>query len=587
MLPPNLAWVISLMSSQTEQIKAKLSIVDVVGSYLKLEKVGNNFKARCPFHNEKTPSFYVSPTRDSWHCFGCNRGGDIFSFVQEIEGLDFMGALESLARRAGIELKPLDPKIKTESERAHAVMEEAVKFYHTNLLQSDLAKDYVKQRGLNESTVRTFRLGYAPTDWSALYDYLGHKGFTDDEIEKTGLIIKTANAVRHAGGRYFDRFRGRVMFPINDPAGRPIGFSGRLVVASPGRDEAKYINTPQTPLYDKSRALFGFDLAKQAIRQHNACVLVEGQMDLVMSRQVGVQNVVAVSGTALTLNHLNLIKRLSENLIMAFDGDTAGIKAARRGIDLALSLGLEVKIALLPDGLDPADLAKTAGQAWSQAVAGATNVIDFYLAALARSQSDQRTLNRRVVQEVLPYVARLENSIDQANFVSKIATFVGTTEEPIWVELKKIQANLSLAVETPVANIEFAVEEVSRREKLDRQVLGLWWWLESQAKPELTALVAKITTVVGEKKEELTQPFATDRDTLILEAELTYDGVANLERTIFDLLNEWQIANLRDELTLLLKRIKLAETAGQETELTELLKTHQMLNEKLNNLKNN
>lgn len=590
------------MSSQTEQIKAKLGIAEVVGAYIKLEKAGSNFKARCPFHNEKTASFFVSPARDSYHCFGCNRGGDIFSFVQEIEGLDFIGSLEVLAAKAGVELKPIDIKLKTANERLYAILEEATKFYHTNLLQSEEAKKYLKNRQLSEDTVRRFRIGFAKTEWSTLLAHLISKGFKEADLEKTGLIIPSNQSIRHAGGRYYDRFRGRVMFPLGDISGRTIGFSGRILVnpstalgAAAERQEAKYINSPQTALYDKSRVLYGYDKAKAEIRAKDQCVLVEGQMDLVSSYQAGVLNTVAVSGTALTAYHLGLIKRLTDNLIMAFDGDTAGISAARRGINIALGLGMEVKIALLPDGLDPADLVVQDPASWLKAIAEATNVIDFYLAALARKNYDSRTLNKKISAEVLPYVARLSNVIDQAKFVSTIAAFVGTREEPIWDELKKIRlepSDLEVEFSASLPNPNQAGEgepvKLSRLEMIERKIFSLLFWLKTKDQPVLpmTDLAAKLEKVVGnERFARQSADYESHQSELILEAELSYDGNEFLANEAEELLANLKEEFLQLELNELLTKIKQADAGGGAIDSAIYLKRCQEITKEINNLK--
>jgi len=580
------------MSSQTEQIKAKIGIAEVVGSYIKLEKAGSNFKARCPFHNEKSASFFVSPARDNYHCFGCNRGGDIFSFVQEIEGLDFFGALEVLAAKAGVELKPVDIKLKTENERLYAILEEATKFYHTNLLQSVEAKDYLKKRQLSEDTVRRFRIGFAKADWSTLLNHLTSKGFKEEDIEKTGLIIPSNQSIRHAGGRYYDRFRGRVMFPLCDVSGRTIGFSGRIVITT-DREEAKYINSPQTALYDKSRVLYGYDKAKAEIRNKDLCVLVEGQMDLVSSHQVGVLNTVAVSGTALTAYHLGLIKRLTDNLIMAFDGDTAGISAARRGINIALSLGMEVKIALLPDGQDPADLVAQNTESWIKAIAEATNVIDFYLAALARKNYDSRTLNKKISEEVLPYVARLSNVIDQARFVSKIASFVGTGEAPVWDELKKIRLEPSdLDIELNISSSSDNISEFikfSRLEMIERKLFSLLFWLQTKDNPSLLAseLLVKLKEVVNpERFARQNALYESHKGELILEAELSYEGDEFLVSEVGELLANLKEEFLRLELSELLRKIKNSEAGGgEEIDAVIYLKRCQEITKEINDLK--
>lgn len=580
------------MSSQTEQIKAKLGIAEVIGSYIKLEKAGSNFKARCPFHNEKSASFFVSPARDNYHCFGCNRGGDIFSFVQEIEGLDFVGSLEVLAARAGVELKPIDIKLKTENERLYAILEEATKFYHTNLLQSEEAKSYLKKRQLTEDSVRRFRIGFAKPEWSTLLTHLINRGFKEEDIEKTGLIIPSNQSIRHSGGRYYDRFRGRVMFPLCDISGRTIGFSGRIVITS-DREEAKYINSPQTALYDKSRVLYGYDKAKTDIRTKDLCVLVEGQMDLVSSHQAGVLNSVAVSGTALTAYHLGLIKRLTDNLVMAFDGDTAGISAARRGINIALGLGMEVKIALLPDGLDPADLVSQSSEAWIKAIAEATNVIDFYLGVLARKNYDSRTLNKKISEEVLPYVARLSNIIDQAGFVSKIASFVGTREEPVWDELKKItldpvEAGLSGVTSTALNNDTEEAVRSSRLKMIERKIFSLLFWLETKDKQNFSVeqLSAKLSAIFGpEEYESQNSNYENIKSELVLEAELSYEGNEFVTAEAEELLSNLKEEFLRLELADLVKKIKNAEVGGGEIDSVIYLKRCQEITKEINDLK--
>lgn len=569
------------MSSQTEQIKAKLSIAEVVGSYIKLEKAGGNFKARCPFHNEKTPSFYVSPARDSWHCFGCNKGGDIFSFVEEIEGLDFLGALETLAARAGIELKPVDQKLRSENDRLYAVLEEATKYYHTNLLQSAEAKQYLKDRKITEETVRSFRLGFARPDWNGLYDNLKRKGFSDGEMEKAGLIIASSQSIRHSGGRYYDRFRGRIMFPLGDQSGRIVGFSGRIIIATGDREEAKYINTPQTALYDKSRILFGYDKAKAEIRRQDFCILVEGQMDLISSHQAGVKNAVAVSGTALTAQHLNLIKRLTDNLVMSFDGDLAGINAARRGVILALNLDLEVKIALLPDGLDPADLVAQTADSWPTAIAGAVHIVDFCLGALGRQTLDKRALVQKLTQEVLPFVAAVPNSIRQAEFVGKVASFARVNETAVWEELKKIAREPAFEAGRPLAVAPApAVSVNSRRQTIERQLFGL---LFSELGGPTAKLKEGLEKAVGATKlAGLIALYEPEKDRLMLEAELTYAGNEFLDSEVDDLLVNLKDELLREELAGVLRT--LAAAPGDIAEAT-LLKRAQEIGREREQLK--
>ena len=354
------------MADTVQQIKDRLSIVDVVSQYVKLQRAGASLRARCPFHAERTPSFHVSPERGTYHCFGCNVGGDIFSFVEAIEGLDFKGALKVLAERAGVELvyERGGKEKKDERERLFELLEAATIFYTSRL--NDAAKKYLKERGMTDATIQTFRLGLAGDSWSEASEYLRTKKFTDKEILEAGVAKNPAGqqAAYGAGNersRLLDKFRNRIMFPIADSAGRVVGFSGRIFGEAASPDAPKYLNSPETPLFHKSRVLYGFDKAKVAIRKLNCAVLVEGQMDLLASHQAGWANTVAVSGTAFTPEHAALVKRMTENLVLALDADEAGIKAAGRAARTALQGGLNVKVARLPTGLDPADLIQSAG----------------------------------------------------------------------------------------------------------------------------------------------------------------------------------------------------------------------------------
>ncbi|OGZ34602.1 MAG: DNA primase, partial [Candidatus Portnoybacteria bacterium RBG_13_41_18] len=335
-------------SSPIDEIKSRIDILELVGSYITLAKAGRNWRARCPFHNERTPSFVVSPERQIWHCFGCGAGGDIFGFVKQIEGVEFGDALRILARRAGVVLKRQDPAIQTQRKRLYEVCELAAKFYEKQIESKIGQKAFqylIKERGLKKETIKNWRLGWAPDDWNTLSDFLRQRGFLEQEIFDSGLIIKKDPST---GSGYnvrdnYDRFRSRIMFPIFDIQGQVVGFAGRIF----GKEDlnvGKYINTPQTILYDKSRLLYGLNFGKLDIRQSNACVFVEGNLDVIMSQQAGIKNTVASSGTALTIAHLQIIRRYAENLIFSFDTDAAGDNATLRSIELALENDFNIKI---------------------------------------------------------------------------------------------------------------------------------------------------------------------------------------------------------------------------------------------------
>lgn len=425
------------MSSSTEQIKDKLSIVDVVSSYIKVEKAGINWKAKCPFHNEKTPSFFISPARQSFYCFGCGEKGDIFSFVEKFEGLDFKGALKTLADRAGVKLEKFRKEDALEADRENEeknklfeIMEEAALFYEKELKENKIALDYLKKRGLHETSIKKWRLGFAQDEWRSLHDYLIQKGFSKENMLGAGLIKRTENENKH-----YDTFRNRVMFPISNDAGKVIAFSGRAMKED--EKTPKYLNSPETKLFYKSEVLYGFNIAKSYIRKLDYAVLVEGQMDLIMSHQAGVLNTVASSGTALTELHLKKIQKLSNRVIIAYDSDEAGEKAGRRAAELALSLGMETKTASLKEGEDPASVIKDDPKVWKEALRESAHFVDFALAR-ALGKYEGRALTKEILKNVLPFIALLKSDIEKSQFVKKVAMKMRVAEDAVWNDLNKI-----------------------------------------------------------------------------------------------------------------------------------------------------
>lgn len=533
------------MTSPAQEIKERLSINDVVSSYIKLEKAGGNYKARCPFHNEKTPSFVVSPARGTFHCFGCNKGGDIFTFVEEIEGVDFREALEKLAQRAGVILKAVDPKEQSRLKALYDCMELATRFFEYVGKRNTEVAGYLYGRGLTDESIEKWRIGYAPADWRKLVTFLREKKMNDEVIERVGLAIKGDKGL-------YDRFRGRIMFPIFDAQGRVVAFSGRIYPENE-KDMAKYVNSPETPLYNKSRILYGYDKAKVSIMREDACVLVEGQVDLVMAHQVGTANTVAVSGTALTAEHLGLIKRFTDSLIMSFDGDSAGLAAAKRGVMTALALGMDVKIARLPDGQDPADVIAKDPQAWEQALAGATHIIPFYLDYLVRRNLPSRELIKEVSKEVLPFVAEIANRIDQEQFIKDIARALGVTEESVREELAKVVVTEDRAAVLP----NNTVEQV--KDSLREKIFGIVLWQESLPAPlaSLAQVFKEYTRITGEEmKERLTALDEPRRQDLILQAEVYYAGHERLAIELEELLLSLEDEELKRSLDVSFMELK-------------------------------
>ena len=538
------------MSSTVEQIKSRLDITDVVQSYVKLQKAGANFKANCPFHNEKTPSFFISPARQSWHCFGCSRGGDMFSFVMEIEGVDFLESLKILADKAGVEIEKIDKNRQNERLRLLQLMDEAVKFYEMELRKNTDVVAYLKKRGMKGETAKSFNVGFAPAGWRNLYDYLKNKGYSDSETEKAGMAVKSTKA--QTG--YYDRFRSRIMFPILNGSGQTVGFSGRIFGEEGTDSGGKYINSPQTILYDKSKVLYGFDKAKNEIRKKDACVIMEGQMDAVMSHQAGVVNAVAVSGTALTVEHLRLIKRLTEKIIMAFDKDEAGARASSKGIDMALAEGFEVKIAVSPSGKDPADAVLDNPESWIKAVREAKNVIEFYLELF-----DER---KDIERKILPYIAVLPSEMDKAGWVKKISEKLKIKEDAVWDELKKVKLapkpRGGLTV-TP----DLAVKPPSKQTRLEfmrNNLLGMALW---QKDAQNNGLKPIIDEFVALKKEEIENCPPEKKNKLALEAELFFSGAVSLKDEFLKIKKEIEKEEIKAELESMTEKIKELEMANE------------------------
>jgi DNA primase len=470
------------MSDTVQQIKERLSIVDVVSPYVKLTKAGKYWKGLSPFNKEKTPSFYVSPDRGLYHCFSSGKGGDMFTFVEEMERVDFKGALKILAEKAGVAISYEAPGARDRKEELYAAMEAARAYFVNELGSRADAREYLVGRSITAATIEEWSLGYAPKSWQSLHEALSKKGISDGILDEAGLI-KQAEASsgerlessesdpkrQTLNPRRYDRFRGRIMFPIRDASGRTIAFTGRIFEDDPEHPQAKYLNSPETPLFEKSKILYGIDVAKGGIRSLNFAILVEGQFDLLMAHQAGYVNTLALSGTAFTEDHAKLIQRHTENLVIAFDGDRAGVAAAGRAASIALSAGLNVKVAAMPPGEDPADLIKRDVSIWKHSVREATHVIDFYLAYIRDSGYDQRRMRLEASRTVLPYLAAVRNEIDRAHFVQRVAEAIGIPEDAVRGELKKVNRAQSTADSPAYAFEPF----LSRGGSLERLLAGI------------------------------------------------------------------------------------------------------------------
>lgn len=417
-----------------DQVKETLSIIDVVSTYVRLEKSGSQFRARCPFHNERTPSFYVSPERKSYHCFGCQAHGDIFTFVEKIENIPFIEALKILADRAGVSLK--DKEKNKEESRLVSLLKDATLHFEHNYKNSGEAKEYLLGRGVTEETVNTFHIGYARNEWRDLFIALSGKGYSPEEMILAGVVIEAKDDSGKTKG-FYDRFRGRIMFPIRNISGATVGYSGRILPSLATDSQGKYVNTPETPLYHKSKILFGYDTARKKMNETKEVVVVEGQMDLCMSYQSGVHNTVAVSGTAFTDEHIHMIKRFCDKVILSFDTDSAGQSALRKTGLLCLLGGIDVYVVGDIGTKDPADLIKENKAQWLQAVEKKKHIITFLTETTQSLPIDERAKGQKIVTDVLPFVRALTSPIDRAHFIRHIAEKTGISTDTLTEEFSR------------------------------------------------------------------------------------------------------------------------------------------------------
>ncbi|MDD3386569.1 MAG: DNA primase [Candidatus Pacebacteria bacterium] len=549
------------MNSEIEQIKSRLNIVDVIGSYIKLEKAGINYRAKCPFHNEKSPSFFVSPSRQMWHCFGgCNEGGDIFKFIMKIEGIEFYDALKILAAKAGVELKknPNWEKTKTKRENLLSISEKAKSFFEAQLEKSKIgqeAKDYLVNRGLKKETIKDWQIGYAPLNWQGLSDYLIGLGFNKKDIIDAGLAVQSQ--------KFFDRFRGRIMFPIRDINGQVIGFTGRIFKTE---DDAKYLNTPNTFLYDKSQALFGIDKAKLDIRKKDYCVLVEGNVDCIMSHQAGIKNCIAVSGTALTPIHLGIIKRYSNNLVLAFDMDLAGNNATKKGIDMALKNGFNVKVISMFSEKDPADIILSNGDSeWKKIIEEAKPINQFYFDLAFKDMDISLIENKtKIVSELLPIFKKIDNTIEQSYWIQSLSNKLSIKEEDIREEIKKVRVDIGNDNKPKESSLK---KQKSKKEILEEIIISL-----SIIKPSLVdKLTDKQKEVFSKETKEALENKNIDDSYILMSAELFKEDGIDIDEEWDNCILQIEKIYRKENSEKIIKEIKEKEKEGSFDEVKELL----------------
>ena len=423
------------MQDAKEEVRARLSIEDVIGEYVELKRAGRNLKGLSPFTEERTPSFVVSPDKQIWHDFSSGKGGDLFSFVMQVEGMDFRQALEHLARKAGVELQQFsggDGRVAKRKERARQALDLAARYFQQVLVKSPTALNYVvKKRGLSRNTIEEFVIGYAPEGKSTLVDVLRKRNFTDQELKDAGLV-------NQYGG---DLFRGRMVVALSDPSGGVVGFTGRIIVDDP--KAPKYLNTPQTLLFDKSRHVFGLFQAKESIRQQNCAVIVEGNLDVVSSHQAGVKNVVATAGTAMTEYNLRALSRLAERIKLAFDGDKAGLAATERAIEIAQRVGVEVEVVTLPgNAKDPDELIQQDVKLWQKAIDSSQPAVEWVIHQY-QNREDLSTAEgkRRFTTASLQLIGGLQDPVEREHYMEILGSIAGVSLSAIEQKLTSTKAD--------------------------------------------------------------------------------------------------------------------------------------------------
>ncbi len=423
----------TLIMDLRQEVKDRLSIEDVIGSYLELRRAGRNWKAKSPFTNEKTPSFIVSPEKQIWHDFSSNKGGDVFSFVMEVEGIDFKTALELLAKKAGLDPEQFRDKpsknFPISKERLYLANELAVKFYQVQLTKSQLALDYtLKTRSLSKETIITWRFGYSPNTGTALYKYLRSKSFSDKELRYSGLVS-------YKTGQFIDMFRSRLMIPLFDPQGGIVGFTARAL--SLNDRGPKYINTPRTLIYDKSRHVFGLNFAKSAIRQNNYVVICEGNLDVVASHQANIKQVVATAGTAITESHFKALSYLTSDIRLALDSDAAGQTATKRAIVLASNMNLNLSVIDIKNAKDPDELIRKDQTLWIKAINDAQYAVDWYIATLQQKLDISSGSGKRLFSDkILELIRNINDEVEKDHYLNKLAKLLDVSRESLTQKLK-------------------------------------------------------------------------------------------------------------------------------------------------------
>lgn len=581
---------------QVEEIKSKVDIVDIIGERVKLTKAGSNYKGLCPFHEEHTPSFMVTPELQIFKCFGCGEGGDVISFIEKYEGLEFYEALEMLADRVGVKLIKKNAGVKSEKQLLYSINNQARRFYQYILLKHPTGKkalEYLlKERGVDKETINAFGLGFAPEKASVMPDFLIKKGIKSTELEKAGLVYMR-------GRQAYDRFAGRVIFPLNDHRGNVVGFAGRLL---PGgrEDRAKYINTPETAVYKKSEVLYGYDLVKQDIKKAGYAVIVEGELDMISSWQAGIKNTVAIKGSALTQMQVRLIKRITPRVVLALDSDFAGDAAAKKGLSVAQEEGLEVRVALLTKYKDPDDAARANPEYLKEMIESAVNVWDFIINSAFKRHGKGGAAKASISRELVPVLASIKDSIVQAHYVGIVAQKLEIEEEAVAREVEKYLSKNPDDISAKAAEINMPYLKKLHDNKESWLMALILQSDKSYLKDALEFLSEPVDIKLAEKVLAITEesnPGAKEIEKR-LPGELKeaygnymvmdlFELAKSEEKAIKEIeiaLKNFKIADIKQKREKMLKEIKSLETGKEKEKLGKVMQEYDRLTKKLSQL---
>jgi DNA primase len=575
----------SAMIDQIEEVKQRADIVEIISSYLTVKKAGTNYKAVCPFHSEKSPSLMISQERQSFKCFGCGEGGDVITFIEKIEGLDFYNALKQLAERVGVELKTDRVNVGNKEHKADAktktfeINEWTKKVYQRILLEhpkAEKARKYLLARSMDEATMKSFEIGYAPDSWDFLLRFLRSKGFTDQEAVDAGVAIKSS------GGKIFDRFRGRIIFPIGNIMGTTVAFTSRILEDKP--NEAKYINSAETSIYIKGKTIYGLDKAKLPIKEANKVVMVEGNMDVIACHQAGFRNTVAVSGTALTLDQLKILTRYASEVIFCFDADTAGQTAMKRAVRIALQNDISTKTISIPKPFkDPDEIIKKDVSLWRKAVDTAKPSLEYWINKLLQEAVPlDVAAKKRIAKEILPEIKIIDSDIEKEHYIGFLAGKLGVSEQSLLDALSKSKSDQEFARNSanPVDS-EKNDQPVSILEK----ILGLIW-----ADSNLLEVVGtELNDIISDEPrcEELlamVKAGKLDRNTIKKESEKYYNQISvaalssvnpevetSMKEELGYLLGRLRSDKKEDLKDSFARKIKEAEESGDKEKVKKLL----------------